>query len=141
MINLKKTLFFLAFVIEFLMLNACNNSQKAKQLQDSVQKTQKEIKAQATSPKTVEAIYQNCTVYTGSVDYFFVTEQKDTIKVNVLKKELADAETLIAKVPDNLIEDTKNLEGLPGANPQMVGKRFSLIYNDQNEVIEIKPAK
>ncbi len=88
--------------------------------------------------KEIIAIYKSCTVYTGSTQYFFISEKGDSILFSVLNKALADGETLIAKVPENLIDNDPNIEGVPGENPKMVGKKFTIIYNQAGEVIEVK---
>lgn len=88
--------------------------------------------------KEIIAVYQSCAVYAGSTQYFFISEKGDSILFSVLNKALADGETFIAKVPDNLIDDDPNIEGVPGENPKMVGKKFKIIYNSTGEVIEVK---
>ncbi len=117
-----------------LLLNSCNK--KA----DKQTENNTEAKTALTNNQNTEivAVYQSCTVYTGSTQYFFQSEKGDTIAVSVLNKELADDETLIAKVPDELIDNNPNLEGVAGENPKMVGKKFKIVYNPKGEVIEVK---
>jgi hypothetical protein len=126
----------LAFGVLF--LGACDRSAKVKQLQDTIKTVQKELETKSKSQE-IEATYESCTVYAGSTKFFFKPAQGELIEVSVLNKGMADEEIYRIKMPDNLVDDRKDLEGLPGANPKMVGKKFKLIYNDQAEVVEIKP--
>lgn len=89
--------------------------------------------------KEIIAVYKSCAVYAGSTQYFFISEKGDSILFSVLNKALDDGETFIAKVPENLIDDDPNIEGVPCENPKMVGKKFKIIYNQAGEVIEVKP--
>ncbi len=88
----------------------------------------------------MEAIYQDCTVYASATMFFFKTAQGDTIQVSILNKGMEEAE-LSAKVPDNLVDDSKDIEGVPGANPKMVGKKFRIIYDAKGEIVEVKSAE
>lgn len=101
-------------------------------------KTEKETETTTSQGKEIIAVYQSCAVYTGSTQYFFISEKGDSILFSVLNKALADGETFIAKVPENLIDNDPNIEGVPGENPKMVGKKFKIIYNQAGEVIEVK---
>jgi len=84
-----------------------------------------------------EATYLNCAVYASSTSFYFKSTQGDTIQFSVLNEGEIEAETS-AKVPKGLIEDGKDLEGLPGANPEMVGKKFTIIFDKEGQVIEVK---
>jgi hypothetical protein len=87
---------------------------------------------------TVIAIYQDCTVYTMRTEYNFLNEAtKEEIKLHISQ---ADEEKQ-ADVPKNLIDDSKNLEGVPGANPAMVGRRFVLRYNNGGNIVSVKLLK
>jgi hypothetical protein len=44
-------------------------------------------------------------------------------------------------MPDKMIDDDPKLEGVPGAHPKMLGKTFKIIYNDKDEVTEVKLVK
>ena len=84
-----------------------------------------------TVTKKVIAIYQDCTVYTGYTGYFF-KDKKTGKKIQI--QVVNDPENKVT-VPKDLIEDTKDLEGLPGANPKMVGKAFEILYFKDETVI------
>lgn len=127
------SLFLLSFAFLNLLFNACNqNSSKT-----SSNATETKTKENTNKQKEIEAIYQDCTVYAGSTVFLFKTMQGDTIQVSILNKGMEDAETS-AKVPENLVDNSKDLEGPPGANPKMVGKKFKIIYNHKEEVIEVQ---
>ena len=130
-----KTIFVAILVLSF-SLSSCKKQAETKIENPTENKT--EIVATDNQAKEIIAIYQSCAVYTGSTQYFFISEKGDSILFSVLNKALADGETFIAKVPDNLIDDDPNIEGVPGENPKMVGKKFKIIYNQAGEVIEVK---
>jgi hypothetical protein len=112
-----------------IILNACTgNSSGNKTITDK----------KADSGKEIIAVYEDCAVYAGSTKFVFKPEKGETIEVSVLNKGMEDEELYRIKMPDNLVDDSKDLEGLPGANPKMVGKKFKLIYNEKSEVIEIQ---
>lgn len=118
-----------------LLLGACNSQTKTEE--NSTQNSEKTANSPA---KEIEAVYENCTVYASATIFFFKTAQGDTVEVSILNKGMEEAE-LSAKVPDNLVEDSKDLEGLPGANPQMVGKKFRILYNEKGEATEVQLAE
>jgi hypothetical protein len=124
----------LAVLVISFSLSACKKQEESNSQNDKATETV----VLNSQNKEIEAIYKSCTVYTGSTQYFFQTEKGDTITVSVLNAALADGETLIAKVPDNLIDNNPDLEGVAGENPKMVGKKFKIIYNANGEVTEIK---
>jgi hypothetical protein len=104
-------------------------------------KTIKVIRVKQASHKIVEAIYESCAVYAGSTKYYFKTSDGETIELSALNPGMDDEPLYRIKIPNNLIDNAKNLEGPPGANPKLVGKKFNLIYNDKDEIIEVKPLK
>ncbi len=88
----------------------------------------------------VIAIYENCTVYAGSTEYAFKNAKtNEPITFSVLS--IPEKGIKIPKVPKNLIESTKNIEGVPGANPAQVGKKFKLTYNQEGELLSVMPHK
>jgi len=95
------------------------------------------------SPKTVtsnevDAIYLECTVYASTTIFHFKEVIKgDSIDVSVFT-EPDTTDVFVPKMPKNMVDDDPNLEGLPGAHPKMIGKKFKIIYNDKKEVIEVK---
>ncbi len=96
--------------------------------------------AQKNTAKQVVAIYENCTVYAGSTEYAFKNAKtKEPIVFNVLN--LPEKGIKTPKLPKNLIDPSKNLEGVPGANPALVGKAFMLLYDAKGELLSVKPIK
>ncbi len=83
----------------------------------------------------VPGVYRSCAVYAGAVEYGFDVAGK---RVLVRVSKLEDGPQ--PRVPANLVEPvTDKLEGPPGANPAMVGKKFFLIYR-AGKVIRVEPA-
>lgn len=85
----------------------------------------------------MEGIYVNCVVYTGIHNLYFKSITKgDTIEVQIPVVEDAGNIT-IAKMPEKMIDDSPDLEGLPGGHPNMLGKKLSLFTIKKNEVKEV----
>lgn len=124
---IKNLYLFFGLLVSFFLVNACNNAINSKT--DNKNKAAREI----------EVIYENCTVYAGSTKYYFKPAEGELIEVSVLNKGMEDEEIYRIKIPKNLIDDSKDLEGPPGPNPKMIGKKFKLIYNENDEVIEVRP--
>ncbi len=129
----SKTLFPAIFCL--LLLGACTSETKT-----GTDTSQSIDSTNTKASKEIEAIYQDCTVYASATMFFFKTAQGDTIQVSILNKGMEEAE-LSAKVPDNLVDDSKDIEGVPGANPKMVGKKFRIIYDAKGEIVEVKSAE
>jgi hypothetical protein len=83
--------------------------------------------------KEVTATYVSATVYTGYTGYFF--KDKKTGK-EIQVQDAHDPE--MVKVPNNLLEDSKDLEGLPGANPKLVGKTYIIKYLNGDKIVVTK---
>ena len=134
--NLRKIIFTLLSMswVVFIAVS-CVGTPKEKKLaeSDSTNTTNKQ--------KEIIVVYESCAVYAGSTKYYFKPEKGDLIEVSVLHEEMEDENEFRIKVPDNLVDDDKNIEGPPGENPKMVGKKFKLIYNENDEIIEVKPYK
>jgi len=106
--------------------------------------TPKVSQTSKSSELEVEATYFDCTIYTGITYYFFKSVATgDTIQVGIQSPEMRDPEdkTPIPKMPNKMIDDDPNLEGLPGAHPKMLGKKFKIIFNTKSEIIEVKQTK
>lgn len=80
--------------------------------------------------------YESCAVYAGATDYVFSDQEGKRISVRV--NHFDNKKTANTIMPDNMLESGEDLEGPPGANPEMVGKSFKLIYDDESEsVVEV----
>lgn len=75
----------------------------------------------------IAATYISATFYAGSTHYFFKTKEDKLFKINVLN----EPEEQVVKLPKNLLDPNKNLEGPPGANPKLIGKKF-MVKTDEN---------
>ena len=126
---------FFSAMLCLLLLGACSSETKT-----GADASQNTDSTNTKASKEIEATYQDCTVYASATMFFFKTTQGDTIQVSILNKGMEEAE-LSAKVPDNLVDDSKDIEGVPGANPKMVGKKFRIIYDAKGEIVEVKPAE
>ena len=101
---------------------------------------------------SVLATYKNCVVYTGSTDYYFTPEGEDkeiqlrdrnsVYQFRIINPAFRDAERgpedVDIRLEDQLIDPSNDLEGIPGANPEMVGKLFLLIYNKDGKLLVVK---
>lgn len=96
----------------------------------------------AKSKKTtneVTAIYKDATVYTGYTQYLFTDAKtgKD-IEIQATDKNIDPALAKKILVPKDLLEDPEKNEGLPGANPKLVGKKFKIQYLKNDKIIVTK---
>ncbi len=77
-----------------------------------------------------EGVFEDAVVYTGVTQYFFKDSQTGkTFQVNVPSDEAHKS-----SVPKNLLEDPNEIEGLPGANPKMIGKKFKITKRKDGSV-------
>ncbi len=111
------------------MLAACNQPEN----QTKSDTPPVDVPAETTEKVT----YLNGVVYAASTDFYFENENGEEVSVRVsnLPEEQA------VKFPANLLESDSEIEGPPGANPDMVGKAFFLVRNEKGEVTEIRPAE
>ncbi len=86
---------------------------------------------------TEKVTYLNGVVYAASTDFYFENENGGELSVRV--SNLPEEQTV--KFPANLLESDSEIEGPPGANPDMVGKTFFIVRNEKGEVTEIRPAE
>lgn len=101
-----------------------------------VQPNGKTVNYKKTASNSEFAIFQTTSATDDFMEYYFKT--LDGIRVKFTVSHDGEPEV---KVPDNLLEHAKYLEGYPGANPEMAGKVFELIYDGDNKVGEVKLAK
>lgn len=78
-------------------------------------------------------VYESAAVYAGRTDYIFRFENGAPITVGV--SNLPEDADLKPKMPDNLLESEEGLDGPPGANPEMIGKTFQLIYEKGSDYL------
>lgn len=82
--------------------------------------------------KMIEATYRSAAVYAGKIEYEFRSSGKKSFLVSDGVEEESTIE-----MPYNMLEDDEELEGPPGANPDLVGKTFELYYDQQDKVRRI----
>jgi hypothetical protein len=96
--------------------------------------------AQPIKQKSLEVIYKSAIAYAGSTQYFFEDiKTKNEIIVSVENVSI-DGKRIVPKIPKNMLKISKNKdgEGLPEANPKLVGKKFLVLYDKEDNVIQIK---
>lgn len=84
------------------------------------------------SGNSVEVTYEGATVYTGKTDYAFKNANGRLIQFSY--SNLGEAEPWNPTLPDNMLE-TK-VDGVPGPNPELVGKTFLLVYSDEGDMVK-----
>jgi len=92
-----------------------------------------EKKAAEKNANIKEAIYESATVYAAATDFYF----KDTEgnKIEFRESNLPGEQKV--GLPE-LMLDPNASEGPPGANPQLVGRTFQLIYDKEGQLKTIK---
>lgn len=81
------------------------------------------------------AVFKTTSATEDLMEYYFKTLDGISIKFTIPH----EGEPKI-KVPENLLENAKYQEGFPGANPEMAGKVFEIIYDKDNIIAEVKLA-
>lgn len=74
----------------------------------------------------MEVIYEGAAVYAGRTDYVFKNTTGHTMTIGV--SNMPEDAATSPKVPANMLESGDDIEGPPGANPELVGKAFYLVY-------------
>lgn len=127
------------------IISSCYNSEKPAEVIPNTSETEilpnrnveKVASDSSITPKSVKKVaegkivtYENATSYAAATDYTFFDEENKLIFVRV--NHFEDAKSPNPIIPDNMKESTENIEGPPGANPEMVGKKFKLMYDGKN---------
>lgn len=83
--------------------------------------------------ETLVATYRSATVYAAATDYFFedAAGQPIDFRVSNLPEE-QDVD-----LPPDMLDST-TVEGPPGANPDLVGREFVLVYNDERLLVRVE---
>lgn len=136
----------LTFIFLFTFLSCSNDAAKQEESQQNQvveaknnqfgSVTHDNIKYVKTATNSEFAYYRTISANETHTTYFFKT--LDGISLNFDVSIEGEPERI---VPRNLLEDAKYLEGHPGANAEMVGQVFELIYDKDNFVGEVKLAK
>lgn len=95
----------------------------------------------AITDTNVELVtYESATVYTGTTIYGFKAANGELRTVSGTMYTEEGGEEFI-ELPDNMIESSDTLDGLPGINPNYVGKKFNLFYGQDSLVYKIEMVK
>lgn len=98
---------------------------------------------------SIVAVFNNCVLYTGKTDYYFTKENGEKIEFAVpnvdgfTKEEIAEMRAdgmteMDIKFTESMLDPSEDLEGIPGANPALVGKKFLLVYDEKGALLEVK---
>lgn len=136
--NMKSSLKMLVFVL-LSMLISCNESSSENESQTEEMQQSQVIQQESTSVavKIITATYQQATVYTGRTDYLFEDEIGGMLMVEYSNFD----EIPPIELPENMLENDEELEGPPGANPELIGKKFKISYNEEGNVYKIELAE
>ena len=87
--------------------------------------------------EVIEVTYLDATVYAARTDYRFLTVSGEELLIegNTFEQEP------IIEVPEGMVDDSEELDGLPGGHPDMIGKKFKLHFNDDGKVFKIELVK
>ncbi len=77
--------------------------------------------------------YISATVYASATDYKFIADDGQEITIRVSGEEGAINPT----IPDNMLEPGEDLEGPPGANPEMVGRFMSIEQDPSGKYLRV----
>ncbi len=115
-------------------LGACGSSDdQANRSITTVTETSAPEPNSATPGRTVLASYQSATVYAGATDYYFEDPSGEIVdfRVSNLSEEQA------VELPNDML-DPGMVEGPPGANPDLVGEDFLLIYDGEDQLVRVE---
>lgn len=99
---------------------------------------------------SVSVIYKSCAVYAGATDYYFINEDGEGLNFRITNTDgLSEEEIDALKAKDSLSgldiqlhEQMTALqegeEGPPGANPDLIDKKFKLIYNERKKLVKVQ---
>lgn len=96
---------------------------------DEVYKVEKEKEINIT-----RMTYRSAADYPMHTLYEFSAANGGSILVNVSREEGASS----VEMPSNMLEEDEDLEGVPGENPELVGKAFDLHFDKENRVVKVE---
>ena len=147
---MKNTLYIL---LASLSLASCGNTGTTDTTTADSTATTVTIETPTTEKGTsVVAVFDDCTMYTGKTDYYFTKENGEKIEFAVpnvdgfTKEEIAEMRAngtteIDIKFTEAMLDPSEDLEGIPGANPALVGKKFLLVYDEKGVLLEVKLEK
>jgi hypothetical protein len=93
-----------------------------------------------SKPATYTGTFIDAVVYTGKTDFDFEIDGKSKlIPISFEEYEQIKKGKKVAgyDIPANLIDPSKDLEGLPGGNPKCIGKKYTITVS--KDLVLIKP--
>ena len=112
-------------LIASIMLIGCQNTSESKATTDAPEE-------EVTKGSQTEALYESAAVYAGKTEYRFFTEDGEAVMISD-----GNGEESHIKMSVDLLEEDEDLEGPPGAEPTLIGKKFTLIKDENDAVVEI----
>lgn len=112
-------------LIVSMMLIGCQNTSESNATTDAPQEEVKE-------GSQTEALYESAAVYAGKTEYRFFTEEGEAIMLSD-----GNGEEAYLKMSVDLLEADENLEGPPDAEPTLIGKKFTLVKDENGAVVEV----
>ena len=130
------TMLHICCFILFFSCEPTSNSTSQTTEQQTPQQTQPETQSSTdTLPKTVIATYEAAVVYAGATDFVFKTENGEQLMIR--ESNLEEEQTI--EMPDNMVTSSDDdEEGFPDANPELVGKKFEIMYNKKGQIYKIQ---
>ncbi len=120
------------FIVVFVSLSlfACNTTNSSGE-QTDVSNSEEVVDSKENF---VRARYATATVYAAATDYRFITDDGEEIMIRVSHLETEGN----PEITVNLIEVMEELDGPPGADPQLVGKYFKLHLDAEGKYTKIE---
>lgn len=116
----------LSFVlIASILLVGCQNTSESNDTSNAAEE-------EVTKGSQTEALYESAAVYAGKTEYRFFTEEGEAIMVSDGNEEESHI-----KMSVDLLENDEDLEGPPGAEPTLIGKKFTLVKDENDAVVEV----
>lgn len=125
--------YIILLLLAFVSCNESTNNEQAKAKTSEEPPQEITQQAAATAEKVIIATYQAATVYAARTDYQFETEEGEML---LIEGNVYDEKKI--ELPDNMLDDSEDIEGPPGANPALEGKKFKIYYNANGEVYKIE---
>jgi hypothetical protein len=92
------------------------------------------------TPATYTGLFNDAIVYTGKTDFDFQIDGKTKlipVAFEVYSQIEKGKKVAGFDLPKDLIDPSQDLEGLPGGNPKLIGKKYQITI--AKDLISIKP--
>lgn len=140
--------YLLHIIILSFLFSSCSNSAQEQDVigPDSIKDPKTEVQERRTESEYPNwedsqfkegrvATYENASVYAASTEYVFQSEEGKRIFVR--HNQFPEKGIPNPIIPENMLESGEDIEGPPGANPDMVGKQFVIVYKEHGEILGV----